>query len=45
MRAEVARLMNTAFSAKNFHLAFIRQGTIPPGYFREQVIDELAPRR
>jgi uncharacterized protein (DUF885 family) len=45
MREEATRLLNTAFSAKRFHLAFIQQGTIPPGYFRELVLNELAPAR
>lgn len=45
MRDEVKRLLNTAFDEKRFHLTFIEQGTIPPGYFRDQVIQELAPAR
>jgi hypothetical protein len=27
---------------KKFHLLFMRQGTIPPGYFEEQLLSEMA---
>lgn len=45
LREEAAKLLNTAFSPKTFHLLFIRQGTIPAGYFRDLLINELAPAR
>ena len=41
MRAEAATLLGDRFSPKSFHLAFIRQGTIPSGYFRETLLREL----
>jgi uncharacterized protein (DUF885 family) len=43
LREEVAKRLNTAFSAKTFHLAFIRQGTIPSGYFHDLLIEQLVP--
>ncbi|MDR1988865.1 MAG: DUF885 domain-containing protein [Acidobacteriaceae bacterium] len=42
LREEAAKQLGAAFSAKAFHLAFIRQGTIPSGYFREPLLGELA---
>ena len=42
MRDEVATLLGPRFSAKAFHLAFIRQGTIPSGYFKKALLKELA---
>lgn len=44
LRDEAAKLLGDKFSAKDFHLAFIRQGTIPSGYFREQLLSELKPQ-
>lgn len=41
LRAEAARLMGDKFSPKEFHLLFMRQGTIPAGYFREELLREL----
>ena len=41
MRQEAATLLGPKFSPKNFHLAFIRQGTIPSGYFRDELLREL----
>ena len=26
---------------RKFHLLFMRQGTIPPGYFEEQLLTEM----
>jgi uncharacterized protein (DUF885 family) len=43
LREEVAKRLNSAFSAKTFHLAFIRQGTIPSGYFHDLLIQQLVP--
>ena len=45
MREEAAKAAGTAFSAKTFHLEFIRQGTIPPGYFKTALLETLAPVR
>ena len=41
LRAEAAKLMGDKFSPKEFHLLFMRQGTIPSGYFREELLREL----
>ena len=43
MREQAARLQGEKFSLKTFHLAFIKQGTIPSGYFRESLLHELTP--
>lgn len=40
MREEAAKLVGEKFSPKAFHLLYIRQGTIPAGYFREQLLSE-----
>jgi uncharacterized protein (DUF885 family) len=40
-REEAAKLLGDKFSAKNFHLAFMRQGTIPVGYFHDQLLNDL----
>lgn len=45
MREEAAKAAGTAFSAKTFHLEFIRQGTIPPAYFKAALLETLAPAR
>ena len=41
LREEAAKASGDKFSEKAFHLAFIKQGTIPVGYFREQLLSEL----
>lgn len=41
LREQAAKELGTAFSPKTFHLAFIRQGTIPPGYFKDALLKEL----
>jgi uncharacterized protein (DUF885 family) len=41
LRNEAARAAGDRFSPKAFHLQFIRQGTIPPGYFRDTLLHEL----
>jgi uncharacterized protein (DUF885 family) len=38
LRAEAAKLLGDRFSPKEFHLLFMRQGTIPAGYFREELL-------
>jgi uncharacterized protein (DUF885 family) len=42
MREEAAKRLGDKFSPKQFHLLFMRQGTIPSGYFREILLNELA---
>jgi len=41
LREEAARVLGDRFSAKAFHLLFIKQGTIPAGYFREELLSEI----
>jgi uncharacterized protein (DUF885 family) len=41
LRDEAAKLLGDRFSAKTFHLLFIKQGTIPAGYFRDELLTEL----
>jgi uncharacterized protein (DUF885 family) len=38
LRAEAAKLLGDKFNPKEFHLLFMRQGTIPAGYFREELL-------
>lgn len=38
LRAEASKLVGDKFSPKEFHLLFMRQGTIPAGYFREELL-------
>ena len=40
-REEAAKALGDKFSAKAFHLAFMRQGTIPVGYFHDQLLADL----
>ena len=41
LRREAARALGEKFSAKTFHVQFMRQGTIPAGYFREELLRQL----
>jgi uncharacterized protein (DUF885 family) len=41
MRAEAAKILGDRFSAKAFHLRFMQEGTIPAGYFRESLLEDL----
>jgi uncharacterized protein (DUF885 family) len=41
LREEAAKALGDKYAEKTFHLAFIKQGTIPVGYFREQLLSEL----
>jgi uncharacterized protein (DUF885 family) len=43
LRKEAAQLLGDKFSAKTFHLLLMKQGTIPPGYFREELLRQLQP--
>ena len=44
LRAEASRLLGDRFSPKEFHLLFMRQGTIPAGYFGEELLREIQKR-
>jgi uncharacterized protein (DUF885 family) len=41
LRQEASKRLGSNFSLKAFHLAFIRQGTIPTGYFKDALLNEL----
>jgi uncharacterized protein (DUF885 family) len=41
LRKEAAALMGEKFSPKEFHVLFMRQGTIPSGYFRAELLRQL----
>jgi uncharacterized protein (DUF885 family) len=44
LRDETARALGPKFDLKRFHLAFIRQGSIPPGYFAGELLKELGAK-
>jgi uncharacterized protein (DUF885 family) len=41
LRKEAASILGDRFSAKTFHLLFMKQGTIPVGYFRDVLLQEI----
>jgi uncharacterized protein (DUF885 family) len=41
LRETAAKQLGNKFSAKTFHLTFIRQGTIPSGYFGKTLLEQL----
>ena len=41
LRREAQGLLGDRFSPKEFHLLFMKQGTIPAGYFRDQLLREI----
>jgi uncharacterized protein (DUF885 family) len=41
LRGEAAKQLKDKFSLKEFHLHFISQGTIPSGYFKDKLLNEL----
>jgi uncharacterized protein (DUF885 family) len=41
LRQEAAGLLGDRFSPKTFHLLFMKQGTIPSGYFRDELLREI----
>jgi uncharacterized protein (DUF885 family) len=45
LRQEAAHTLGERFSAKAFHLLFMRQGTIPAGYFREELLRQIKEGR
>lgn len=44
LRKEAANLLGDRFSPKAFHLLFMKQGTIPAGYFRDELLREIKGR-
>ncbi|MDQ1524303.1 MAG: hypothetical protein QOE47_2227 [Pyrinomonadaceae bacterium] len=45
LRKEAAGLAGERFSPKDFHVLFMKQGTIPVGYFREELLKELQAKK
>jgi len=41
LRSEAEKELGTAFDLKRFHLMFIEQGSIPAGYFRDELLRAL----
>ena len=41
LRKEASTAIGNRFSPKTFHVLFMKQGTIPPGYFKEELLREL----
>jgi uncharacterized protein (DUF885 family) len=41
LRKQAAETAGNNFSLKNFHLLYMKQGTIPPGYFGEELLRQL----
>jgi uncharacterized protein (DUF885 family) len=41
LREESAKLLGDRFSPKTFHLLFMKQGTIPSGYFHKELLREI----
>jgi uncharacterized protein (DUF885 family) len=44
LRTEAAKQLGDKFSPKEFHLLFMRQGTIPAGYFRDELLRAIQKR-
>lgn len=45
IRNEASRLLGNNFSLKTFHNLFMKQGTIPSGYFKENLLREIQGNR
>jgi uncharacterized protein (DUF885 family) len=41
LRSDASKQLGDKFSPKEFHLLFMRQGTIPAGYFRDELLREI----
>ena len=41
LREEASKRLGDKFSSKTFHLLFMKQGTIPAGYFHDALLEEL----
>jgi uncharacterized protein (DUF885 family) len=42
LRRDATRVLGDRFSPKTFHVLFLKQGTIPPGYFREELLRQVS---
>jgi uncharacterized protein (DUF885 family) len=45
LRKDAAGIAGERFSPKDFHVLFMKQGTIPVGYFREELLKELQGKK
>lgn len=45
MRAEAQKLLGDRFDAKRFHLLFMQQGTIPVGYFHDELLRRIQEQK
>ena len=45
LRKDAAQIAGERFSPKDFHVLFMQQGTIPVGYFREELLRELQTKK
>jgi len=45
LRKDAAQVAGERFSPKDFHVLFMQQGTIPVGYFREELLKELQAKK
>jgi uncharacterized protein (DUF885 family) len=45
LRADAQRQLGDRFQPKQFHLLFMRQGTIPANYFRDELLSALQAQR
>lgn len=45
VRNEAQRLLDQRFSPKEFHLLYMQQGTIPVGYFRDELLRKIQEKR
>ena len=45
LRKDAAQAAGEHFSPKDFHILFMKQGTIPVGYFREELLREMQGRK
>jgi uncharacterized protein (DUF885 family) len=44
LRHDASQRLGSRFDLKQFHLLFIRQGSVPSGYFRDELLRELESR-
>ena len=45
LRKDAAQIAGERFSPKDFHVLFMKQGTIPVGYFREELLKEMRGKK
>jgi uncharacterized protein (DUF885 family) len=45
LRKDAAQIAGERFSPRDFHVLFMQQGTIPVGYFREELLKELQAKK